>query len=173
MLLQGYEQISVKLPADWVAIAGGPDAFQYMLKSSISCYLKLRNTNLLNFDGALSIYFDASNALVTSKAIKEYFFSFRQLLLCLASIASSNSAAFPSNEAKISYITIFFESISSILKNNSVTSDCGPRPRISPFIHDDYFLELRYQEFEHIIFITIRLLGLLFLFSFKYLFYSH
>lgn len=112
-----------------------------MLKSSISCYLKLRDTNLLNFDGALSIHFDSSNVIITAKAIKEYFFSFRQLLLCLASIASSNSSAFPSDEARIAYITIFFENISSILKNNSVTSDCGSNPQITPLIPDDYFLE--------------------------------
>jgi hypothetical protein len=155
----GYEQLSVKLPPDWVTIAGGPQAFEGMLQSSIACYLKLRNTDLFTENG-ISFHFDRPAAPLVARVMKDYLFSFRQFLLALVSIASSNSAAFPSETQRISYTTSVLETLTPILRDNLSASLRSYQPQGYTSLPKNYFVELRHQEFEHVIYILIRVLGL-------------
>lgn len=132
-----------------------------MLQSSIACYLKLRNTDLfIADDGAISLHFESPAAPVFARVIKDYLFSFRQFLLALVSIASSNSAAFPSESHRISYITSVLETLTPILRNNIFASLSNYQPQRYPSLPNNYFIELRHQEFEHVIYILIRVFGL-------------
>jgi hypothetical protein len=151
----------VKVPAEWVEIAGGPQAFESMLQSALACYLKLRNTNVFSADeGAVSLLVSPASAPLTAKVMKDYLFSFRQLLLALVSIASSNSAAFPSETQKISYVSAVLEALMPILRDNLSASTRGYSPKGYAAIPSDFFVELRHQELEHLIFILIRVYGL-------------
>lgn len=160
IVAHGYEKLSITVPEDWVEIAGGPQAFESMLHSSIACYLKLRNTTLLRENESLKLDIARDSVAITSKAIKEYLFSFRQLLLALVSVASSNTAAFPSENQKVSYVTTILESLTPVFQENVLTSIRQYHPKGYPSLPKDYFSELQHQEFEHVVFILIRLFGL-------------
>jgi hypothetical protein len=160
LVANGYEQLSVKVPAEWVEIAGGPQAFESMLQSALACYLRLRSTNLFSADEtAPALLVSPTSASLTARVIKDYLFSFRQLLLALVSIASSNSAAFPSEAQKTSFVSAVLDSLMPVLRDNLSASSRSYAPKGYPSIPTDYFLELRHQELEHLVFILIRLFG--------------
>jgi hypothetical protein len=160
LVAHGYEQLSVKLPSDWVTIAGGPQAFEAMLQSSIACYLKLRNSDLFSDRGTVSFRFDPPAAALVARVIKDYLFSFRQFLLALVSIASSNSAAFPSDSQRISHVSSVLETLTPLLRDNIFASLRNYQPQGYPSLPKSFFVELRHQEFEHVIFILTRVFGL-------------